>query len=563
MTFLPVVERELRVAARQRVVYWTRFGGAAAALALGAWIMLIAHFRSPQRLGAALFHTVAVATFLYSCLAGLHRTADCLSEEKREGTLGLLFLTDLKGYDIVLGKLAATSVNAFYGMLAVFPVMAISLLAGGVGGAEFGRVALVAVNNLFFSLAIGIFASAISRDERKAVSLAAALMIFFAGGLPLIGGLIADANNRPANPFFFVPSPGYAAFMSFDETYKGLRTFNYFYASVACVHALAWVLLISSCYIVPRTWQDKVQQREARGFRAWLHELAYGAAAARARIRKAMLDINPLYWLTARDRFKMAGVWIFLLATGAFWLWGRLKYPREWDDEVTFIMTALWLHTILKYWVATEACRRFTADRRNGAMELLLSTPLSVREILNGQLLALLRQFALPVMAVALVDIVFLFTKSRDDDWVYIWMAGLVIFIADVITLAWVAMWTGLKSINSNRAAGAAMARVLVLPWLLFAMLWTGIAILDEINPGPLPRWIDDEKIGIISWVAIGLAVDFLFGAWAYRSLMNNFRETAAARFGAGRKGWLRRVFAGSQPVPSPAPALPGGVRPA
>ena len=97
MIFLPVVERELRVASRQRAAYWMRFGGAAAGLVLCAWIMLIPSFRSPQRLGTVLFHTVAVATFFYSALAGLHRTSDCLSEEKRECTLGLLFLKDLKG----------------------------------------------------------------------------------------------------------------------------------------------------------------------------------------------------------------------------------------------------------------------------------------------------------------------------------------------------------------------------------------------------------------------------------------------------------------------------------
>ena len=133
-----------------------RFGGAAAGLVLCAWIMLIPSFRSPQRLGTVLFHTVAVATF-FTRAGGAIGTSDCLSEEKREGTLGLLFLTDLKGYDIVLGKLVATSINAFYAMLAIFPVMAISLLAGGVGGAEFWRVVMVAVNNLFFSLRSACF----------------------------------------------------------------------------------------------------------------------------------------------------------------------------------------------------------------------------------------------------------------------------------------------------------------------------------------------------------------------------------------------------------------------
>ena len=556
MIFLPVVERELRVASRQRAAYWMRFGGAAAGLVLCAWIMLIPSFRSPQRLGSALFHTVAIVTLIYSALAGLHRTSDCLSEEKREGTLGLLFLTDLRGYDIVLGKLVATSINAFYAMLAIFPVMAISLLAGGVGGAEFWRVVLVAINNLFLSLAIGMFFSAISRDERKAVGLAAGTMVLFAGGLPLIGGLIADAYNKPPNMAWFIPSPGYTAFMSFEDTYKSLTKFNYFYASVACVHGMAWLFLVLSCYIVPRTWQDKVERREARGFRAWLRDLAYGGTVARARIRKAMLDINPVYWLVGRDRFQVAGVWIFLAATGLFWLWGKLRYPHNWDDEFTFVVTALWLHTILKYWVAAAACRRFTLDRRNGALELLLSTPLKVREILGGQLFALLKQFALPVMVIVLADIIFLFSRRNDDDWVLVWIAGITIFVADVITLAWVSMWTGLKSINANRASGAAMARVLVLPWLLFAMLWTGIAILDEVNRGSLPRWLNDEKLVVVSWIVIGLAVDIFFGVLAYRNLTQNFRQTVAARFDTGRKGWLRRMFSGgsasTQPVARP-----------
>jgi len=106
------------------------------------------------------------------------RTADCLSEEKREGTLGLLFLTDLKGYDVVLGKLVASSLHAFYGVLAILPVMAIPLLVGGVTIDEFWRVVVVALNMLLFSLAVGMFASSISRDERRAMVLAFLILFF-------------------------------------------------------------------------------------------------------------------------------------------------------------------------------------------------------------------------------------------------------------------------------------------------------------------------------------------------------------------------------------------------
>src|SRR5688572_32379647 len=142
MIFLPIVNRELRVASRQRATYFTRFGSVLAGVAIGSWIMLMPWMRSPQKLGMALFIAMSAITFIYSLMVGIRTTADCISEEKRDGTLGLLFLTDLKSFDIVFGKMAATSLNSFYGMLAIFPVMAISLLAGGVTGGEFWRVTL-------------------------------------------------------------------------------------------------------------------------------------------------------------------------------------------------------------------------------------------------------------------------------------------------------------------------------------------------------------------------------------------------------------------------------------
>src|SRR5258705_3463809 len=167
-------------------------------------------------------------------------------------------------------------------MLAVFPILAISLLAGGVGVGQFWRVVLVAVNNLFLSLSLGMFCSAVSRDERKAVGLAVGLMVFVAAILPLIGVTIKETYNQPANLLFFVGSPGYAAFMSFEEMQKNIPTFNYFYVSVATIHLTAWTLLWLSCRIVPRTWQDKVETRGAPGRRAFWRDIEYGTALTRA-----------------------------------------------------------------------------------------------------------------------------------------------------------------------------------------------------------------------------------------------------------------------------------------
>src|SRR5215213_1930096 len=171
MTLLPIVDRELRVASRRRGTYWTRFSAGLLAIVLSAWAWAMFIRQPANETGLAVFVALSIVAYIYSLIVGAVATADCLSEEKREGTLGLLFLTDLKSYDIVLGKLAATSLGCIYGLLSLFPIMGVPLLMGGVAPAEFWRVILVCVNNLFLSLTLGMFCSAVCKDERKSIGL--------------------------------------------------------------------------------------------------------------------------------------------------------------------------------------------------------------------------------------------------------------------------------------------------------------------------------------------------------------------------------------------------------
>src|SRR5687768_2514472 len=104
----PVVERELRQAARNRWHHSRRALAAGAAmlvalalLALGGGTLL------PADLGEGLFLALAVIALLLALFAGPLLTADALSEERRLGMLGQLFLSRLGATDIVFGKLAA------------------------------------------------------------------------------------------------------------------------------------------------------------------------------------------------------------------------------------------------------------------------------------------------------------------------------------------------------------------------------------------------------------------------------------------------------------------------
>ena len=191
MTLLPIVARELRVAARRHSTYSTRLVIALTGIAICVFFYSLNLRASARLLGRYTFEGLSGLAFGYCLFAGRRWTADCLSEEKREGTLGLLFLTDLKGYDVVLGKLAATSLNAFYGLFAIFPVLALPLLMGGVTNGEFWRMVLVLVNLFLFSLAVGVLASSLSRIARQAMALNFLLFLLLAVSLPACAGLIA------------------------------------------------------------------------------------------------------------------------------------------------------------------------------------------------------------------------------------------------------------------------------------------------------------------------------------------------------------------------------------
>src|SRR5690349_6247037 len=181
MTFLPIVERELREGARKKSPRYTRLVVAAVSLLIGLFqLTFVPIFSRGAAQGGTAFGIITGFAFLLCLLAGVFITADCLSEEKREGTLGLLFLTDLKGYDVVLGKFMATTLNSFYALVAMFPVLSLPLLMGGVTGAEFWRMTLALFNALFFSLAAGIFVSALSRDSQRAMGNTLGLLLIFA-----------------------------------------------------------------------------------------------------------------------------------------------------------------------------------------------------------------------------------------------------------------------------------------------------------------------------------------------------------------------------------------------
>src|SRR4051812_29272062 len=109
MILLPVIERELRAAARSKATYRNRFIAAVAMIGVTVWVFFERRWMPQHQIGREVFESVSLTSLIVALVAGLFSTADSISEERREGTLGLLYLTDLRSGHVVFGKLVAHS----------------------------------------------------------------------------------------------------------------------------------------------------------------------------------------------------------------------------------------------------------------------------------------------------------------------------------------------------------------------------------------------------------------------------------------------------------------------
>lgn len=511
MTFLPIVERELRERARWRSTYWVRGLVALFATGIAGFVLMFMAAIAPGAVGKGMMQTLGWLAFPFVMLEGLRNTADSLSAEKREGTLGLLFLTDLKGYDVVLGKFLASSLTSFYALLAMVPALAVPVLLGGVTGAEFWRLVLALINALFFSLSTGTFVSSISRDERKAWAGTFALIGFFVIAIPALASALRIPPLSVCSPF--------TAFHLHSENNYTVDPGRYGQA-FWIPNLIGWLWLALASFLLPRVWQEsKTRPRQRRA----------PEPTRSRRSRYEMLVVNPIWWLTSRHTHQRAWLWFVVSAVSvlgvASWA-GSLNNPGAlWTIFGCFIA----LHLALAVWVGFEACNSFAEARSTGAMELLLSTPLTVRQILRGQHLALREIFLKPLLLLLGVEICLV----AGQVW---WMASkgggiasvmlilmlgfcLVWFVLDLFAVAEVGMWYGLTSQKPTAALTKTVLLVLIAPLLINA-----IPCFWGIGPGLM------------------VAKSVIFFTWAQSKLENEFRRAATERYDAPRVAkWMKR----------------------
>ena len=510
-----VVEREMRVAVRRDWAWRGRALPAVFAIVALVWLLVFSPDWRAKDLGTYLFHMVSVLMYVVATLGGFYATSDCLSREHREGTMGLLFLTELGPVDVLAGKLVASSFRLLLGLIAVVPVLAVSLLAGGVTLEDIVWVSVVSLNMLFFSLAAGMLASSCYRESSKSFSMALAIVVFFVIGVPFLAGIGGEYWKSDAvrvMGFRFCPAYACVLLLRLPIGDQSLLT------TLGCVQVVSWSFLGLSCWCLVRDLRGPVQSKRWR----WLRWNPWkGSPEYRRRMRRELLDRNAYLWRCALPLRKPAIVWVVLGVIAAIYCGGWQWKPDYFANPSSFIFIMFMGALTLKLWVAIEAPHAMITDRQSGALELLATTPLQGRDLADGQIAALRRQFQTPVLVACAVALVFSLIMWHDGRFPqshqpvsgehFMVLAGLLVFIGDLITISYCSIAQATISSTENKIVAKTMV-ILILPWLFYGVIyWVAEDWIRGLRPMYQGQWSWRYwfwDLGL--WVIVCLAWDAL-----------------------------------------------------
>jgi len=583
MRFLSVAERELRAAARHRATFRTRWITAAAFLGLLIWLFWAFDGFTSRGAVPRIFNIFAVLIFFYCLTIGTALTADCLSSEKREGTLGLLFLTNLNAAEIIAGKFLSRALAAVYGLIAILPVLAMLLLLGGITFEHFGKVVLALLNAIFFAIACGFVASALCVRQFTAIALGMGMALLFGSGLMAAAAIVKSFRGARLlvdglNAF----CPLYTLITAGDLRVPGG---NHYWFSLAVVAGTSCVWIALVVWTVARTWRDRPKTSRATGrFKLWQHWKQRGQSGRMA-LRRRLLDINPFLWLGGRRRvsspiFMLLLVVIVLITAkvtapffGGVIRAGTLS-PLV-GSLIAWLWTGLAIHALVLYYAAMVASQRLAEDKHTGALELILSTPTTERAISRGLWLAFGRRMFFPALSAVLVHFYFiwqgatlvvfeppsplpagmtpgkllwsvLFNQSalgQRGGWEISCMLQAVLLILALLigawfTLGWVARWLGLRMKHPGFAPMVSLGLLVIPIVMLFSL---EIYLAGEFK---LYRMPERHFVPLMMWIMFATSAGHcvLLSAWAARRLRQDFRSTVTSRFQpAERRRFLPR----------------------
>ncbi len=524
MTVLPVIVRELRVRARGRAAYWSRVGVAL----IGGLLCVQQSIASgplsmPSAVGRHVFNEMVGFAFWLSCGACL-LAAEAIGSERRQGTLGLLFLTRLRGFDVVAGKLVSVGATSLCALTGLLPALMIPVLAGGVTGGEAFRKAAGLLATLLFALGAGLLGAAAQAHRFKAAC-GAVLIVFVTALGPFV--CFARATSGILH-YAGLLSPLVLVIVAGEVPYQAAPGF--YWGGLATVQGLGWLLAAAAARRLRRSIS---RDGGAEVVRPPPPPAKLKREVGLVRWRPDKEEAGPIEWLAYRQRGVNIIAWSTAVLALAFSRWVSLAAKPAsgfWGPSFWVVLWPLGLAAaaVGGAIVAWVAGRFFASVRRTGELELLLPTPVGAETIVSDQWRFLKRAFVWPVLGlqVATVIPVLGMTGARSLGLSSVWpmdsllaaSLSLVNTFLGTSALCWLGLWFGLTAHRQVTGIFYAIGLAQGVPWLASLMVLVVGSGVGSPFAGPFPiahamvSWLPEAAVLLFNIALLRLAASVLAG---------------------------------------------------
>jgi hypothetical protein len=433
-------------------------------------------------------------------------------------------------------------------ILAILPVIAIPLLLGGVSGQDLLRAALMNLMALIGAIAAGLLASSRCREFSRAALLSLLLSVL---ALLLLGNLqiawfLHQMFAGNLGPIPNEPMPGWVllGFLTIGPWVVGSNVAEIWQqAPIATNPRVLWVcvvqvlfallLLAETLALLNRNLRKlSVETGLTKRQFWWWQTFCTPRLFKRTftRVNRGLLNRNPVGWLQRRTWTARIATWGWLgalVSVEAFLVTFLVTGQAGWDDlmEVQPLIAAF-----LGVGITFSAADSFRKERETGALELLLVTPLTVRQVIWGRLFGLWGQY-LPVFLLLIGT--WWYTASwqlwQDSGALRMLRYGFgLIFTSSFIFLPVIGLYQSLRRRNFFTAWLNTTIFGLVIPLLtpiLTLLIWQWLAIRTT---GILPYYGEALLLGCLMASAAIQAV------FAGRAALGASKDLTERRFALG-----------------------------
>lgn len=367
--------------------------------------------------GLLLFQIVAFVQLLLTLFFATLSAASAVSQEKDRRTFVLLLLTDMRDYEIVLGKLLGALLPILSLLGVSVPVLALLLLLGGIDPEQVFQAVLVLVAAAVGAGSLGGLV-ALWRDKTyQALALSVLFLVLYiclSQGIATVGPAVAPGADWATiqawlDPFVAMLSvlePPIAGGSAIAPAYGFVLVTLGFCAALNGVGI--WKL---------RKWNpsgEPIMQREGPGIITDPESSEAVEAEKRARAHAApgavrQVWANPILWREVRTlaygRRPLLVKFAFgiVLALILYFAVSELNRPggRPVFAAAYGLVPVAVLSLLL---VAAQAVTSITSERDGGALDVLLVTDVSPKEFVFGKLLGVLyntKEYIIPPLLLA------------------------------------------------------------------------------------------------------------------------------------------------------------------